>query len=127
MVVKPNAPALLTDLAYTYLDRAQQLLAHGWVKGREAVDKDGISCAPESDLAVAYCEIGAIKAVTHYDQDPDAAYRYVMSILSAANAMVYAKGSVPSVNDSQATTQEYVLRMFDKAKNYLTKHMGGTH
>lgn len=116
----PNKPAIPPTTAYDYLDRAQQLLQHGWIQGREAIDKDGNSCPPESDLAVAYCEIGAVKAVTHYDPDPDVAYRYCLSILDAANALVIEKGSVPAVNDT--TTHEHVLQMFDRAKQYLIRH-----
>lgn len=41
---------------------AQFLLAHrGWNAGAEAVDADGVDCAPLSEDAARFCVVGAIK------------------------------------------------------------------
>lgn len=133
---KTNAPVIPYNQVYTYLDRAQQLLSapcpfsdHSWIKGMLAMRRDGRGCEPESDLAVAYCEVGAVKAVTHYDNDPDAACSYVISILHAANAQTISKaqgpmGGIPAVNDAHATTFEHVIKMFERAKAFTLKLQG---
>lgn len=118
----PNQPA--TDQAPQYLERALQLLEkpgpHGqpnsWITMREAIDKDGKPCNPESEQAQAWCTIGVIKAVTHYDPDPERAYRYCLSILNLANPAYVATGTYsaqPILND-QATSFETVRRFFQK-------------
>lgn len=132
-------PALPLIDVYTYLDRAEQLLRapshrndyqnnHSWIQGSLALDNKGRSCAPESDLAVAYCEIGAVKAVTHYATDPDAAYQYVVSVLHAANpraikAIHYSSdkmGGIPEIND-HAASFDTIIRMFQRAKLWVIK------
>lgn len=128
---KLKAPqALSTDECYAILDRAQQLIASGWVRSTEAVDKDGHSVQPWSERAVRYCEIGAIRAITHYLPNDDEAHRYATSILGIANAaaVVIDKGSVPNVNDSLPPTDEghaRVVQMFERAKQWLIAMQGG--
>lgn len=126
-----NQPAISLDLAYIYLDRAQQLLkaprdgyVHSWIKHTLAVDSQEYNVPPESDLAVAYCEIGAIRAVTHYADDPEKAYSYVCSLLHAANPNAIAaitgrdnQGGIPIINDASDTNIDKVLNMFERAKN----------
>lgn len=127
-------PKLDYTTAYQLLDRAQQLLQHGWVQGRLAVDAHGSSCEPYSEKAQAWCEIGAIQAVTHYLDEPLQAERYLVSILHAANATstlpAYRSssdvGGIPAVNDTTTTTKEHVIRMLARAKQYLTRHFGVT-
>lgn len=129
-------PVVAPQDTYEYLRRALQLLeapragnpqapCNSWIKGREAVDINGNSCSPESDLAVAYCEIGAVRAVTHYASDDPvvraATYNYVLSILQAANPMAINAGSVPSVNDNPDTEFSRVQRMFHKAMAFVEK------
>lgn len=133
---KTNAPVIPYNQVYTYLDRAQQLLSapcpfsdRSWIKGMLAMGRDGRGCEPESDLAVAYCEIGAVKAVTHYDTQPDAACSYVVSILHAANPQTISvaagpMGGVPHVNDALTTTFDDVVKMFERAKAYTLKLQG---
>lgn len=131
-----NMPAIPLQQVYEYLDRAEQLLRapnsshskpNSWVQNSLAVDHEGRSCEPHSDLAVAYCEIGAVKAVTHYDNNPDAAYSYVVSVLHAANPMAISKitgannmGGIPCVNDS-ATSFDTIIKMFQRAKLWVVK------
>lgn len=113
-----NKPA--TANACDYLTRALQLLEqprvrmtpdgprqvadHSWITNAEAFsDQLGTHVAPEDESASAWCTIGAVKAVTKYDADPDAAYRYCLSVLNAANPMYIAEGSQnaqPALNDS---------------------------
>jgi hypothetical protein len=141
-----NTPILSKQDTIIYLSRALQLLeapcvqhmstghvankAHSWIQGQLAVDAKGYQVPPESDLAVAYCEIGAIKAVTHYDQQPEAAYKYVTAILHAANpaAIVAVRGAhntggVPTINDHPYTTFERVRKMFTRAIHWSEKHL----
>lgn len=118
-----NQPA--TANAYDYLVRALQLLEkprygkpdmqthqapllaeHSWIQNAEAFSDMLVKhVAPEDEAASAWCTIGAVKAVTKYDPDPDAAYRYCLSLLNAANAMYIAEGSSnaqPALNDSSS-------------------------
>lgn len=118
-----NQPA--TTSAYDYLVRALQLLEkprrrpsanrengdidvveiapHSWIQNAEAwSDQLQKHVAPEDERADAWCTIGVIKAVTKYDDNPDAAYRYCLSLLNAANPMYVAEGSSyaqPVLND----------------------------
>lgn len=105
-MIKPATPN-----AYEYLTRALQLLEkprknqlHSWIKNAEAITADGTYCEPEDERADAWCTIGAIKAVTKYDDNPDAAYRYCLSVLNAANPMYVAEGS----QHAQPTLNDYV-------------------
>lgn len=133
-----NQPALPLIDVYTYLDRAEQLLRapshhngyqnnHSWIQGCLAIDHEGLLCAPESDLAVAYCEIGAVKAVTFYAPNPEQAYQYVVSVLHAANpraikAIHYSDkmGGIPTIND-HATSFDTIIKMFQRAKLWVIK------
>lgn len=112
-----NKPA--TTSAYDYLTRALQLLEqprvrmtstgplvvapNSWIINAEAYsDQLGTHVAPEDEAASAWCTIGVVKAVTKYDPDPEAAYRYCLSVLNAANPMYIAEGSQnaqPALND----------------------------
>lgn len=127
-----------TANAYDYLTRALQLLEkpryrtrlspgeepykladHSWIKNAEAwSDQLGKHVAPEDEMASAWCTIGVVKAVTKYDSDPDAAYRYVLSILNAANPTYIAEGSAnaqPRLND--AGDWPTVRRFFQRGIN----------
>lgn len=130
-----NTPALPLIDVYTYLDRAEALLRapshhnpnHSWIQGSLAIDHEGNSCEPESDLAVAYCEIGAVKAVTFYAPNPEQAYQYVVSVLHAANpraikAIHYSDkmGGIPTINDD-ATSFDSIIKMFQRAKLWVIK------
>lgn len=125
-------PVVSPELAYDYLNRALLLLEkpssynnspHSWIQGREAVRADGTGCAPESEQAVAWCTIGVVRAVTYYDQtSPDAAYKYILSLLNMANPIVFTKDSLPGVNDTHAFST--VQRMFEKAKVLAIKFGG---
>lgn len=129
-----NQPA--TANAYEYLVRALQLLEkprygkpsnsypheapllapHSWITGAEAITADGQYVSPEDERADAWCTIGVVKAVTKYDPDPDAAYRYVLSILNAANPMYVAEGTAsaqPHLNDNGSWP--LVRKFFQKA------------
>lgn len=119
----PNQPATVNAAAY--LQRALQLLEkpgprnqpHSWITGREAIDIDGHPCKPESAQAQAWCTIGVIKAVTHYDPDPPRAYTYCQSILNLANPVYIANGqrdAQPSINDDPSTTFDQIRRYFQK-------------
>lgn len=122
MSTTKTLPVVPPALAYDYLARALQLLEqpceynkpNSWIQGYEAITQEGLSCAPESELAVAWCTIGVVRAVTHYDQAPDAAYRYILALLNMANPIAIAQNNLPSVNDTH--TFQVVQRMFQKAK-----------
>lgn len=117
-----NQPA--TTQATQYLQRALALLEkpsphqpHSWITMREAIDADGHACAPESEQAVAWCTIGVVKAVCHYDPNPEQAYRYCLSILNLANPAYVATGSKyaqPELND-RASSFEQVRKYFQRA------------
>ena len=116
-------------MAYQYLNRAQQLLEkprenqpHSWIQGAGAINIDGHPVSPESEQAVAWCTIGVVRAVTHYDPNPDEAYKYILSLLNMANPRVIEAGSIPQVNDRTAFQQ--VIHMFEKAK-VLAMKFGG--
>lgn len=117
----PSANQPATTSAYDYLVRALQLLEkprygksvngqapllaeHSWIRNAEAFsDLLQTHVAPENELASAWCTIGVVKAVTKYDPDPDAAYRYCLSLLNAANPMYVAEGTAqaqPHLNDN---------------------------
>jgi len=131
----PNQPALSPSTTYNYLSRALNLLEKpgfgiagtSWIQNREAVDKQGHGVAPESEQADAWCTIGVLKAVTRYDPDPDAAYRYAYSILNAANPALVAiggsglAGAAPSLND-HAYSFDQVKSLFENAKLFLLRH-----
>lgn len=118
-----------TANAYEYLVRALQLLEkprpnqpHSWIQYHEAIDEQGHYVEPHSERAVAWCTIGVVKAVTHYDPDPDAAYRYCLSILNAANPAYIATGSnaaQPELNDSGSW--ELVHTFFERAINFAAR------
>lgn len=143
-----NKPA--TTNAYEYLTRALQLLEkprykttatqvnplhyeghavkladHSWIKNAEAFsDQLGKHVKPEDEMASAWCTIGVIKAVTKYDDDPDAAYRYCLSVLNAANPAYIAEGSSnaqPSLND--AGDWPTVCGFFQRAINMAARFM----
>lgn len=128
-----NQPA--TTQAAAYLQRALLLLEkprirldrydkqpiethpNSWIVGREAIDAEGYACAPESEQACAWCTIGVLRAVTHYDPDPPTAYTYCISIMNLANPAYVATGSKhaqPELND-RATSFEQVRRYFQRA------------
>lgn len=121
-----NKPAPATSSAYEYLTRALQLLEkpgpkqqpNSWIRDREAINAQGEPCSPESEQAEAWCTIGVLKAVTRYDADPEAAYRYCLSVLNAANPLYVATGSKqaqPQINDDPSTTSfETIQRLFQK-------------
>lgn len=125
-----NQPA--TTSALEYLSRALQLLEkpgpkgqpNSWITGREAIDDKGYPVNPESEQAQAWCTIGVLKAVTHYDPDPQRAYTYCLSILNLANPAYVATGSrsaQPELND-RATDFSTVRKFFQKAIAYLERH-----
>lgn len=131
----PNQPVLSPATTYDYLTRALQLLEKpglgisgtSWIQMREAVNKQGQGVAPESEQADAWCVIGVLKAVTQYDANPDAAYRYAYSILNAANPALVAiggsglSGAAPSLND-HAYSFSQVQALFENAKQFLLRH-----
>lgn len=130
-----NHPVLSPATTYDYLTRALQLLEKpgngisgtSWIQMREAVNKRGQGVAPESEQADAWCVIGALKAVTHHDPDPDAAYRYVYSILNAANPVLVAiggeglSGAAPALND-HVYSFDQIRSLFENAKLFLLRH-----
>ena len=114
---------------YDYLTRALQLLEapryntkmevianNSWVQNTLAIQADGVHCDPRSDLAVAYCTLGAIQAVTPDDRIAT----YVNSIIDMANPSIVASGSIPNVND-HARSFERVQRLFHRAQELVTK------
>jgi hypothetical protein len=132
---KHNQSQPATTSAYDYLVRALQLLEqpryispsklpyskvadHSWIRNAEAYsDILGSWVAPEDERATCWCTIGVIKAVTKYDPDPEAAYRYCLSIMNAANPAYVAVGSQaaqPTLND-QAESFDTVRKYFQRS------------
>lgn len=119
----PNKPA--TPNAVAYLTRALQLLEkpgprnqpNSWIRNAEALDDQLRHCKPEDERAQAWCTIGVLKAVTHYDPDPPKAYQYCLSILNLANPAYVATGSKsaqPTLND-RADSFDQVRKYFQRA------------
>lgn len=126
-------PIIPPELAHTLFERALQLLEapniahnqpHSWIKGTLALDKNFGSCQPQSDLAVAYCELGAMQAVVYSvypDDQKQAANNYLVSLFNMANPNVIAHDTVPAVNDNSSTDFSLVRRMFLRAINLTDK------
>lgn len=126
--MRTNAPVITPTETYDYLSRALTLLraprydrhqqiinSHSWIQNTLAIDANNNHCDPKSDLAVAYCTLGAVQAVT---PTPEAAV-YVNSIIDMANPNVISHDSIPNVNDrSQFSSVE---RMFMKAMRLVEK------
>lgn len=119
-----TTPVVPATVAYEYLDRALQMLDkprpnnnvdNSWIQHAEAIKADGTYCMPEDEQAVAWCTIGVVKAVTHYDPNPDQAYTYLLSLLNMANPIAIANDTLPNVNDTNAYA--VVRNMFIKAMN----------
>lgn len=137
-MTQTTTPVLSPNETLTYTQRVEELLSapridyrtgevthpHSWIQGREATDQTNQSCDPKSDLAVAYCMIGAVKAVT-----PDLeSYRYVISIINAANPTIIShasskQGGIPSVNDFDSTSFERVIKMLQKTQTFIQRHL----
>jgi len=60
--MKTKKKKKLTPAQYA-LKAAKFLETHKWIKGEEALDKEGGSCLPRSKEAASFCVIGALKAV----------------------------------------------------------------
>lgn len=130
MTTKINTPVVSPTETYTYLDRALQLLraprydnhnqqlpnSNSWIRNTLAIDANSNHVDPKSDLAVAYCTLGAVKAVTPDDKTAN----YVNSIIDMANPNVISHDSIPNVND-RSSTFESVERMFLKAMRLVEK------
>lgn len=120
-------PIIPPELAHTLFERALQLLEapniahnqpHSWIKGTLALDKNFGSCQPQSDLAVAYCELGAMQAVVYSiypDSEKQAANNYLVSLFNMANPNVIAHDTVPAVNDNPQTEFTLIRKMFLRA------------
>lgn len=116
-------PTPVTSNATEYLTRALQLLEkprppshdNSWIQYAGAIRDDGTYCEPQDERACAWCTIGAVRAVTFYDDKPEEAYKYCLSILSAANPQTIAlghEGALPYINDGGSF--ERVRRMFQR-------------
>lgn len=111
---------------YQIFDDAKKLLEHGWVSGAYAVDKDGNCVEPRSDLAVAYCEMGALQAICWYEvpdhdrKSYDKLVNFCRSILNMANTGVLNSGSVEVRNDFHA--QQVAMQMMENAKQYIQQN-----
>lgn len=130
-------PVIPPQTTYDYLGRVIELLNaprrntsgrithdHSWIQHAEAIDQASNHCSPKSDLAVAYCTIGAVRAITLYDDQPDEAYKYVCSIIDAANPQVVVnahglQGGIPRVNDSHEFQR--VINMLRKAQLLVSR------
>lgn len=74
-----NTPVVSPLETYDYLSRALTLLraprydkhmqiinSHSWIQNTLAIDALSQPCDPKSDLAVAYCTLGAVQAGNTY-------------------------------------------------------------
>lgn len=132
-----TTPVLSSLETLTYIQRVEELLSapridhrtgevthpHSWIQNREAITHDQQSCDPKSDLACAYCMIGAVRAVTPDEES----YKYVISIINAANPTVIRaasgkQGGIPNVND-RATSFERVIKMLQKTQTFIQRHL----
>lgn len=110
-----------------YFATARDLIGHGWVIGREAVDKDGRGVAPESEAAEKWCIIGAKKAAIKYAPVEFKQYmlRYLESMFNAANVGIMLQHNwVWNKNDGLPSDagQEVTYKMLDNAYKYCLKH-----
>lgn len=137
-MTQTTTPVLSPNETLTYTQCVEELLSapridyrtgevthpHSWIQGREATDQINQSCDPKSDLAVAYCMIGAVRAITPDDDS----YKYVISIINAANPTVIShahghQGGIPSVNDSDPMSFERVIKMLQKTQIFIERHL----
>lgn len=77
----------------------------GWVKGRDALDRDGNSVYAYSRDACAFCAVGAIM------RSCDARWGRVVSAVKSANGI----DALWSWNDAPERTHAEVLAAFDRA------------
>lgn len=110
------------------IDDATELIRNGWVQGHLALDHEGKSCAPESDMACKWCEWGAVMAVTRGRSLPDEVADYINDLVNMANSegeryeQYRQKEGAPAVtfswNDSR-TTYEEVVQRFENARKFV--------
>lgn len=113
LVYLSRALELLSSPRY---DKHQQIISsHSWIQNTLAIDALNNHVSPKSDLAVAYCVLGAVEAVTPTSE----AATYVNSIIDMANPNVISKGSIPGVNDSSSFSN--VQRMLTKAMRFVER------
>lgn len=129
-------PILSPIETLTYVQRVEELLSaprinhrtgevthpHSWIRNKEAITVYSESCDPKSDLAVAYCMIGAVRAVTPDDDS----YKYVISVINVANPTVVShadglQGGIPNVND-RITSFQQVVKMLQKTQTFIQRH-----
>jgi hypothetical protein len=97
-----------TDEVTALLIRARGYLERGWCRWAMAMGAYGYTTHPESDVAVAWCAYGALRAAGLNDRG--FAHHPVLVVLRAA----IGGGDITLFNDSQETV-EPVLAAFDRA------------
>lgn len=110
---------LISDVLY----RAKQLLEIGWCDGALAVDKDGHDVEPWSEKAVKWCEVGAVKAVTHHLENSDAAERCCLSMITVASPNLLKHDSKqPMMTENDNTNQQRAVEMATRAWQFALNH-----
>jgi len=126
---------MLTVDPIQVLQRAQQLLEHGWIAGHEALTKDGKSVLPWDERADAWCVLGSVRAVTYLldEQNEPQNTQYIMSVISIANPSLLTHdvpaqykhagyGYVEQENDQSANGQQRAIQMVRNAYHFIVKH-----
>jgi len=101
------------------------MLQSGWIQGRYAEDRHGISVYPTSPTACRYCVLGMLRKV-----DPDHNRYAVVDVLAEtirsnfADHSIFSKGDdepdieiVSKCNDSPHTTEDDILKVLLLSKN----------
>lgn len=116
------------------LNRAIQLLEHGWIPNHEAVDKDNNDVKPWDERACKWCVLGSVRANTHMLDEENEAYntKYIMSTVTIANPSLMSQsigsaeaagyGYVEHENDHSHDGASRAIQMVRNAIAFVAKH-----
>lgn len=118
------------------------LVKNGWVPRHYAVDETGKDCEPWSDRASKWCAIGAIQAVTYYEDGETAngpRCKLMHTLYDSANAgeLLGNLNGRPMINDptrkwygntamqvehtNDASSQEHAIRRMTRLVQYIER------
>lgn len=100
------------------LKRARELVERGWVKGQLAVDDMGVSASVWQARATCFCSVGAIQRAIWERPGWDGANPILHPAYNPALEALCADmpefASIVEFNDSNSTTKDDVVALFDK-------------
>lgn len=102
------------------LQTARGIVAKGWIQGALAEDKNGRKVAVNSDRAVGFCAIGALRRAEHKLGTTGIAAVARRTLRSVLPKKWNVGGSIMAFND-QATDKKTVLKLFDTAIAKVSK------